>query len=77
MKTLFGIIAGMKVVLRHVVGAMQGVMVVTVSVQICVRFVLPKVGNHRCGALDERIGALPSWSGASSSARPSPPGRAR
>lgn len=44
MRTLFGIIAGMNAVLRHVVGAMLGVMVITVSIQICVRFVLPKLG---------------------------------
>ncbi|MEW6122953.1 MAG: TRAP transporter small permease [Pseudomonadota bacterium] len=44
MKRVFGIIAGLNTVLRHVVGAMLGVMVITVSIQICVRFVLPKMG---------------------------------
>lgn len=44
MKRAFGIIAGLNTVLRHVVGAMLGVMVVTVAVQICVRFLLPKLG---------------------------------
>lgn len=44
MKLVFGAIAAMNTVLRHVVGAMLGVMVVTVGVQIFVRFVLPKLG---------------------------------
>ncbi|MEP9377340.1 TRAP transporter small permease [Aquabacter sp. CN5-332] len=34
----------MNLVLRHVVGAMLGVMVITVAIQICVRFVLPHLG---------------------------------
>jgi len=41
---LFEIIARMNSSLRHVVGAMLGVMVVIVAAQICVRFLLPKFG---------------------------------
>ena len=44
MKLVFELIARMNSLLRHVVGAMLGVMVVIVATQICVRFVLPKFG---------------------------------
>ncbi|TCT05989.1 TRAP transporter small permease [Aquabacter spiritensis] len=44
MKTIFRIIDVMNHALRHAVGAVLGVMVVTVAIQICVRFVLPRLG---------------------------------
>lgn len=44
MKQVFYAIAVMNAALRHLVGAMLGVMVLTVAAQIVVRFVLPKFG---------------------------------
>lgn len=44
MKLVFDAIAMMNTLLRHIVGAMLGVMVLTVAAQIVVRFVLPKFG---------------------------------
>ena len=44
MPKLFGIITVMNMLLRHLVGAMLAVMVIVVALQICVRFLLPKLG---------------------------------
>lgn len=44
MKAFFRTIDGMNVCLRHVVGAMLGIMVLVVALQIVVRFVLPRFG---------------------------------
>lgn len=44
MKTFLRAVDWMNLVLRHVVGAMLGVMVVIVGLQIIVRFVMPRLG---------------------------------
>lgn len=44
MRTTFRIIDAVNLILRHVVGTMLGVMVITVAIQIGVRFVLPRFG---------------------------------
>lgn len=55
MKTLFCIVDVMNLVLRHLVGAMLAVMVVTVAIQVAVRFVLPKLGIVVAAAWTEEL----------------------
>lgn len=54
---------GMNLVLRHVVGAMLGVMVLVVGLQIVVRFVLPRLGLTLSAPWSEEIARyLMLWS---------------
>lgn len=63
----------MNVVLRHVVGAMLGVMVIVVALQIVVRFVLPPLGLTLSAPWSEEVARyLMLWSiflGAAAAAR--------
>lgn len=63
MKALFRIVDGLNLVLRHAVGAMLGVMVLVVALQIVVRFVLPKLGLVVSAAWTEELARyLMVWS---------------